>query len=155
LTGIHFHYAGFLLPILTGRAGQTLRNRLGQSAAAGVVAGVPLVAVGITLSPHGIRSVEWFASWWMAVAGTLVTVLQLQLARRSRNRVAGMLFIISGFSLLVGMVLAAVYALGTYVGTEWLSIPEMLRWHGAVNALGFALPGVLAWFFERRGELSA
>jgi hypothetical protein len=54
----------------------------------------------------------------------------------------------SGFSLIIGMVLAAVYALGHYLGLEWLDIPQMLPFHGAVNAFGFALPAVVAWNLE-------
>src|SRR5262249_30710618 len=58
-TAVHFHYAGFVLPLLTGLAGRLLRSRTAQHAAVGVVLGVPLVAVGITLSALDIRWVEW------------------------------------------------------------------------------------------------
>jgi hypothetical protein len=60
--------------------------------------------------------------------------------------------VISGVSLIVGMALAAVYAIGdfTYVmhwrgEGVWLSIPQMVRYHAAINVFGFALPGLLAW----------
>lgn len=148
LTGVHFHYAGFLLPILTGLAGLKLHGGTARLAAAAVGAGVPLVALGITLSPHGIRFVEWGASWFLAAAGLLVTLLQLRLAFRARQPLARGLFAASGLALAAGMVLAAVYALGVYWGREWLTIPDMLPWHGALNALGFAVPGLLAWLVE-------
>jgi hypothetical protein len=48
LTAIHFHYAGFALPLLTGLAGRALGGRIARIASLGVIAGVPLVAFGIT-----------------------------------------------------------------------------------------------------------
>jgi uncharacterized protein (UPF0548 family) len=47
------------------------------------------------------------------------------------------------------MALAAVYAYGTFRATYWLTIPQMIPWHGTLNALGFALPGLLAWHLTR------
>src|SRR5207245_4647180 len=46
LTGIHFHYAGFALPVLTSLASRRLPGRNGTLAARGVATGVPLVGVG-------------------------------------------------------------------------------------------------------------
>lgn len=152
LTGAHFHYAGFALPLLVGLAGQLLRDHTARLASIAVMIGVPLVALGITLAPHGIRAVEWLASWLMAAAGLLVAVLQLRLAWRAQRAIPRFLFVLSGLALAFGMVLAAIYALGTYCGRAWLAIPDMLPWHGAVNALGFALPGLLAWLGRPRSQ---
>src|SRR5213075_2564830 len=57
LTAVHFHYAGFAAPILAGMAGRTLTRelsfarRLLMFIVTGIIAGVPMVAAGITLSP--------------------------------------------------------------------------------------------------------
>src|SRR5258705_449888 len=42
LTANHFHYAGFIVPIVAGLAGRRLPGRLGDLTALGVIAGVPL-----------------------------------------------------------------------------------------------------------------
>jgi hypothetical protein len=146
-TAVHFHYAGFVLPLLTGLAGRVLPGRMSRLAAAGVVMGVPLVALGITLSAIGIALPEWLAAWFMAAASILAAALQLRVAARSAAPVQRLLLIVAGLSLLGAMTLAALYALGSYWGLPWLDIPTMLPTHGAVNALGFALPGLLAWTF--------
>jgi hypothetical protein len=52
-----------------------------------------------------------------------------------------------GLALAAGVGLAAAYALGMYLRTYWLSVEAMVRWHGRLNAFGFALPGLLAWSF--------
>jgi YndJ-like protein len=145
LTAVHFHYAGFALLLLTGLAGHVLQNRIARLTAVGVIVAVPLVAVGITLSQVQFRSVEPWAAWLMAAAASLAAVLHLWLALRTRRLLPRLLFAVAGASLLAGMALAAVYAWGRYTGLPWIDIPQMIPYHGAVNALGFALPALLAW----------
>jgi YndJ-like protein len=57
---------------------------------------------------------------------------------------------ISALSLVAGMMLVGVYAVGEFTGRYWLLVPEMARFHGTANALGFALCGLLAWTFASR-----
>ena len=148
LTGAHFHFAGFALPILTGLAAGTLRNTRARLAVAGVVVGVPFVAVGITVG-KSIPVVELSAAWFLAITCLLVVGLQWELAVRTTGWPECLLFALSGLALLAGMSLAAVYALSTFQGAYWLTIPQMIPWHGTLNALGFALPGLLAWHIAR------
>jgi uncharacterized protein (UPF0548 family) len=151
LTGAHFHFAGFALPILTGLAAGTLRNAVGRLAVAGVVLGVPFVAVGITAG-RTVPAVELSAAWFLAITCLLVVGLQWALAARATFWVERLLFALSGLALLAGMSLAAVYALSTFRAAYWLTIPQMIPWHGTLNALGFALPGLLAWHVARLRE---
>lgn len=144
-TAVHFHYAGFVLPILVGQVARVLPGRLATLAACGVVAGVPLVAAGITLSAFDVRWPEWLAAWLLVASCFLTALLQLRGAMQAQHRAAAALLSVSSLALLGGMVLAAVYALGSYSGIAWLSIEDMLPYHGAVNAFGFALCGLLGW----------
>ncbi|MBL8795707.1 MAG: YndJ family transporter [Planctomycetia bacterium] len=143
-TAVHFHYAGFVLPIVAGLQARHFHNTWTTLTVWGAILGVPLVAVGITLSALGVKQVELPAAWLMALAGLSVAVLQIRLARGA-CWVGALLFAASGLSLLFGMVLAAIYALGVATGGNWLDNSQMLAYHGAVNALGFALPALLAW----------
>jgi uncharacterized protein (UPF0548 family) len=148
LTGAHFHYAGFALPILTGLAAEKLANVRARAAVAGVVLGVPFVATGITVG-RSLPVVELAAAWFLALACLLVVALQWQTAARAEGRPERLLFALSGLALLAGMSLTALYALGTFRESAWLEIPTMIRWHGTLNAVGFALPGLLAWLVVR------
>jgi hypothetical protein len=153
LTGIHFHYAGMILPLLTGLAAKERDGFLARVAVIGVVAGVPLVALGINLSPLGFRWPEWMASWLLAFAGILSALLQIRVARKACKGWVQILLVLCGLSLFVGMLLAGLYAFGTYVGQPWLDIPAMIYSHGVINAVGFALPGLLAWnAIQARGD---
>jgi hypothetical protein len=148
LTGVHFHYAGFVLPLLTGMAGRRLPGRLPVAAGLGVLLGVPLVAVGITAG-RWLPLVEAAAAWFLAAAGLLVAGMHLRLAAGRGPAVFRLLIGVAGLALAAGVGLAATYALGVYLRTYWLSVEAMVGWHGSLNAFGFALPGLLAWHLAR------
>ena len=150
LTAVHFHYAGYALLMLAGLAGRRLR--VGAPAvrgsfrlvAAGLIAGVPLVALGITFSRVlEILAVLLLVSSVLALALlTLLAVVPL-LARRA----ARALLAISALASVATMLLAAGYAGGSFVGLA-LTIPQMVVMHGAVNAFALVLCGLLAWTLE-------
>lgn len=154
LTAIHFHYAGIVLPILAAKAlHQLQRHTLGALIAAGVIAGVPAVAVGITLAQLQVAStVEAAAALLMAASGVAVGVVHVALGLRRHGSVGVRCgWVIAGGSLVVGMLLAALYGVRGFLAPwPWLDIPWMRALHGSVNAIGFGLCGTLAWWrFER------
>jgi hypothetical protein len=147
LTAIHFHYAGFALPLITGLAVQRVEGWLSRLAGVGVIAGVPAVAVGITALQMQWGSLfECLAAWLLAAAGILTSWLHLRLALDPAwPRVVRSLWIVSALSLAGSMVLAAMYGSRFFMPTSWLDIPWMRALHGTANAFGFALAGLLAW----------
>lgn len=148
LTAAHFHYAGFVLPVLAGLAVRMSGRRAYRLIPVGVLLGVPLTAVGITVSPL----IEVVAAVLVASSGIGLAVAQLDLSRQIRTRMASMLLAVSALALLYGMTLAAIYAVGEYRGLPWPSIPEMASLHGTVNALGFGLLGTWGFTFAQRFE---
>ncbi len=166
LTAVHFHYAGFVLPVIAGmafrRAGDVSARRSspslrwGLAAArwglasdramlAAIIAGVPLVGVGISLSPH----VEIAAATLLSFGCVLLAVRQLQAAAATKNPTILALLGISSLSLLAAMGLAAIYAVGEFSGQQRLSIPTMVRTHGVANAIGFATCGLVGWAYKK------
>jgi hypothetical protein len=57
---------------------------------------------------------------------------------------------VSALSLVIGMMLVGAYAVGEYTERYWLVIPQMARFHGTANALGFALCGLSGWTLRYR-----
>lgn len=147
LTGVHFHHAGFVLPVLAGRAARELPGRAARLACWGVMAGVPLVAVGITTTQLGAgASLELAAAWITGAAGLLVAWLHLRLAARAGEpALARVLWAVAGLSLVVGALFAAVYGTRHAAQLAWPDIPWMRVLHGTPNALGFGVAGALAW----------
>jgi uncharacterized protein (UPF0548 family) len=113
-----------------------------------VVLGVPFVAVGITAG-RSEPVVELSAAWFLALTCLLVVGLQWTMAARAASWPERLLFALSGLAILAGMSLAAIYALSTFRSAYWLTIPQMIPWHGTINAFGFALSGLLAWHVAR------
>ncbi|MCI0393334.1 MAG: YndJ family protein [Chloroflexi bacterium] len=147
LTAVHFHYAGFVLPVLAGLAGRAVGGRTARLAALGVIVGVLLVAAGITATQLGLGlALESAAAWLTALAGLLVAGLYWRLAgQRPRPALARLLWGVAALSLAGGMALAALYGSRAYLAVGWLDIPWMRALHGSLNALGFSLAGLLAW----------
>jgi hypothetical protein len=159
LTAIHFHYAGIVLPILAATALHQLRRRaLGALIAAGVIAGVPAVAIGITLTQlQVLPAVEAVAALLMAASGAAVGVVHVGLGLQRHGSMGVRCgWVLAGASLAVGMTLAALYGVrGFFAPWPWLDIPWMRALHGTVNAIGFGLFGTLAWWcFARRAKMS-
>ena len=149
LTAVHFHYAGFMLPIVAGHLLRRSPGAAARVAVVGVVAGVPLLAAGITATQLGLG--PWFetvAAWIVAAAGVLVAGLHLRLALRAEApRAARSLWAAAGLALLAGMLLAALYGSRFLVpAARWLDIAWMQFLHGAANTFGFALPALLGWY---------
>ena len=155
LTGVHFHYAGFALPLLTGWTVRQLElssdpsgfrktNAAGtwrRLLVAAVVCGVPLVGLGITFSPL----LEVVASGLLTLAACSLAVIQSLVARHPAHTERRGLLLISSISLLCGMTLAITYATGEYLEVPLLKISTMIPLHGIANAIGFSLCGLLAW----------
>lgn len=150
LTGVHFHYAGFALPILTGLAARRVPGRHALVAVIAVIAGLPLVAIGLSTG----LAVEVPAALFMAASGLISAVLQTRAAGDFRSPVARVLALISAAGLVAGMVFAAIYALGLVTSFRPLTIANMAPIHGLTNALLYACLGLLAWTLEAGREAS-
>lgn len=145
LTAVHFHYAGFAMPLMAGALVRQRRDDLSKGVLLAVLAGVPLVAIGITTTQiGGPREVELLAAGLLAIAGIALGVFHLRLGLSMRHLV-GLLMAVSGLSLVVALGWSAVYAAGQYGLIPRIDIPFMVHWHGAINAAGAALCGLFGW----------
>jgi len=153
LTAVHFHFAGLVLPVMTGLIVQEFpSSRVATIAGWGVLAGVPLVAVGITSSQLGqTHALEFFAALVLAGSAMIVAFFQLRLAAEIRWPLkVRMWWGAAGFSLIFGMSLALLYAARPYFAPlPWLDLPWMRALHGTANALGFAFCSLVGWRLAR------
>lgn len=144
LTAVHFHYAGFALPWLTGRLLTFGRSgAFEKNCAVGVIAGVPLVAIGITTSQLSLPwGIETGAATVLAFSAIGIARGYLLWSRRVEQP-ARIFFALGGVALASGMVLALLYGWRYVFPLEWLTIPSMIAMHGTLNSWGFCLPCVL------------
>jgi hypothetical protein len=147
LTAAHFHHAGFSLPLIAGLNGKEAHRAVAWIVCGLVLAGVPLVAAGITLTHlAGWRHLE---PWAVAVlvAGALLTAT-LQLSRATEVRLPGPIrwgMALSGIALAAAMVLALSYGFRFLWPSLALPLPLMWAIHGSLNVFGFGLLGILSW----------
>jgi hypothetical protein len=110
--------------------------------AAGIICGPLLLAAGnlLVIPILKLAGALLLALMSFGLVGTLVPVLP-----SLRSRPARALLGVATTSLVVGMTLVGVYTVGEFTGRYWLVILDMARFHGTVNAFGFALCGLLGW----------
>ena len=143
LTAIHFHYAGFVLPLVAGILLQDEKGLFARIAGIGTIVGIPLVAIGITATQmQWGHPLETLSAWVLGGSGLIVAYLLVRQALKSGPYVR-VLWSIAGVSLGASMVLAILYGSRPFMEVSWLDIPHMRALHGTANALGFALCGLV------------
>ncbi|HET6669729.1 MAG TPA: YndJ family protein [Pyrinomonadaceae bacterium] len=147
LTAVHFHFAAYAAPILSGLAGRKLSEKVNLNRAfklvpLGIIAGTPLVAAGITFSPV----IALIGTVMISVALLILSVLVVGWILPSTQSIpARILLLVSSASTLPAMVLACAYAYSIVFHKLIIDIPQMALTHGLINAFGFALCGLAAW----------
>jgi hypothetical protein len=155
LTAVHFTFSGFAAPLMAGCLGRFRRGRptgLYRVPAYGAVLGPPAIAFGFVFSPlFKVTAILLYTAALWTFAG-----LQWRAAGGMPRGRARIWLRISSAAVLPGMLLAAYYGLGEYLGLRWIDIPQMARWHGPINGLAFTLAGIIGWRFAlREKELSS
>lgn len=146
LTAVHFHFAGFATATIAAATLQASSEQKWLKRLCYLVAGMPIVvAAGFVISPMLKMGAAILFS--MSVAG-LAIFLRAR-GRRAQDGAARILLQIAAGAIFAGMVLSAAYAVADFTGSEALTIPQMARTHGILNAVGFCLTGLLGWIIEK------
>lgn len=138
LTAVHFTYAGVGAVALAGVVART-HHIAGTAAVALTVSAPPVVALGF-LVEHPVPQVG--GAVLMTVGVYLVAGLQL-VDVRSAHGAARPLLVVSSLAPWVPMALAVAWATSLYADVPALSIPDMVRTHGTMNAV-FVVAGLFA-----------
>jgi len=159
LTAVHFHFAGFATAMIAaatlqfvGRRGEPSFVHRWLKPVVLMVAGLPVVvAAGFVISPSMkmVAAILFSAS----VAGLAVAVRAC--GRQAEDPTARILLQVAAGAIFAGMVLSGAYAVADYLGSDALTIPQMARTHGVLNAVGFCLTGMLGWLVERSSGQSS
>jgi hypothetical protein len=150
LTAVHFHFAGFVAPLLALAVGSAVEKKsaalqgIFKVVAAGVLAGPGLLAVGFVTGPR----LKLAMALLVACSEVGLSLFFLVAVRAMRPRLAQMFVTISATSILFAMVLACVWAIGEFPLQPFVNLDEMARFHGAANAFGFVLCGLVGWTFS-------
>lgn len=153
LTAVHFSFAGFASAVLAGLTYERVR----ESQARGLLQVAFLAAV----CGPGILGLAFLAGpKWKLFAALLIAVGQLGLATammsvavKAASGLGRWLLLIAGSSVVIGMMLAAFWAIGEYPLQPFVDIRQMAEFHGVLNGVGFVLCGLVGWAVIVRGEI--
>ena len=146
LTALHFHFAGFALPVLISQLIHfSQKNNLAVTnlliiTCPILLVSIPFVGIGIAYSP----TMEIIASISLLTCCILMAVCQVYCAGFMKSH-GGWLLSISATALIASSIMAIIYSVGEYTGNQSLSIPIMIVSHGTLNSLGFSLLGLVGW----------
>ena len=147
LTAVHFHFAGFATPIIAGMTGRVLSSiefphKIYAFSVFGIVAAMPLVAAGITLSPL----LGLIGTLLLSTALVLLAVLTIGWVRPVIERPSSkILLVLAALASCSAMVFSSLYAYSVATHTLILTIPMMAMTHGILNAFGFVTCSLFVW----------
>lgn len=157
LAGVHQLYAGLVLQVVAWRVVTWfgVGRRPGQSPTAGTVPAIAvslgnlLVAAGITASHLGAPTwLEACCAFFYAGCVIVLGWIQLYHALRPGSGLppaSRVLLVVADLSLGTAMTLAIIFAWGVWRGYPTQTVPEMIVWHGTLNAFGFGLCALVGW----------
>lgn len=142
LTAMHFHHVGLVVPVASGLVARLVARPIASAAALTVVAGVPLVAAGITVTHlTGNLLLEAFAVCVIVIG--LFGLAYCLFVVGADSRLAGrkrLAFYGSSVACATGAVLALLFGLRGYLSAVPLTIATMAKTHGVINAFLFEWP---------------
>jgi len=149
LTAVHFHFAGFATATIAAATLQFAERR-GEyrwlRPVVLMVVGLPIVvAVGFVISP----AVKMVAAILFSASVAALAIAVRASGREAENLTARVLLQVAAGAVFASMVLSGAYAFADFAGSDLLTIPQMARTHGILNAVGFCLLGLLGWLVER------
>lgn len=150
LTAVHYTFAGagalcLAADTLDGRS----RSHVARTAVVLTGAAPPVVALGF-VTTSAVPQVG--GAVLMAIGVWLTAALELADVTTAASPGARVLLAVSGLAIWLPMVLAVAWAAGAHWDVPALSIPDMARTHGLVNAFAFVLAGLVA---RHRAALTA
>lgn len=142
LTVNHFHYAGFVAPVLFGFLYDSGYNKF-LSRVVVVLGGIApiLIAIGMTYS----SIFEWLSVLVFASSLMLYSVLVFVYVIPNSKRWTKVFHIVSSGVIWITMVLGLTFGYGQWIGQPTISVSTMILFHGWGNAVLFSFIGILAW----------
>lgn len=144
LTVIHFHYSAFFIPLFYGFLGRQQAKETALYKAAGwvILLSPVMIAVGISFS----RLFDTFSVILYVVALYIYGILCMK--TRFQSTLAKGLVVFSSLVLMGTIVLSLLYSAGMMMRVTYISIDQMIWFHGSINAFFVILPGLIGWLIE-------
>jgi hypothetical protein len=155
LTAVHFNFAGFATATIAAAtllSAERRRPQLWLKRVVAVIVGLPyVVAVGFLISP----ALKMGAALMFSASVAVLALFLRDCGKRAHDATARVLLQVASAAVFAGMVLSGTYAIADFLGSDVLTIPQMARTHGILNAVGFCMLGLLGWLVENSSQSPA
>jgi len=145
LTAVHFHFAGFLSCVFAGLTFDQLRATSWAKPLRvlllAVICGPGLLGLAFLVGPK----LKLIAAMLVAIGQIGLAVAMVKIALINAHGLPKFLLIGSALSVAIGMVFAAMWALGEYPLQPMTDLSQMAHVHGVLNAVGFGFCGIIGW----------
>ena len=142
LTAVNFHYAGLIAAILAGLAASSMRTPLSlRIALSCAVLGPGLLGLAFLAGPK----LKLAAVGLMVIGEFGIAFGTLRVVLADAAGIGGKMLIFGSASLIFGMALAGIWAVGEYPLHAFVNLEQMARYHGVLNSLGFTLCSLVGW----------
>nr|WP_257215525.1 YndJ family protein [Bacillus pumilus] len=148
LTAIHFHYSAFFIPLFYGLLGRQRKKETILYKLAGwvILLSPVMIAVGISFS----RLFDTFSVILYVIALYVYGILCMK--TEFRSILAKVMVVFSSCMLMGTVVLSLLYSAGMLLHVTYISIDQMIWFHGSINACCVILPGLIGWLIERPAD---
>jgi hypothetical protein len=153
LPAVHFHYSGFATALI---ASATLHEFQRRNL---TMPGLPTLIWLVAVLPFALAAgfvfstlLRFVAAVALATCVTALAMILLWFAGELHSRPARAYLRGASCAAIAAFCLAGLYALGEYLGKDWITVPGMANSHGVLNGLGFVLLSLLGWLMELKDE---
>jgi hypothetical protein len=149
LTAAHFHFASVFTPVFMGLVGRLLcvdrkSNNLYRWTTFGMMISPFFVGIGI-YSNHVVEMIAVLI--YTACLFIYSYFILIHISKNIERFTIRLVLQASAVIIVLTIILSVVYSLSNLLGTSWLSIDQMIWYHGGSNALGFVLVGLIGWVY--------
>ncbi len=152
LTAVHFHFAGFATATIAAAtllSAERRREKLWLERVVALIVGLPyVVAAGFLISP----ALKMGAGLMFSSSVAVLALFLRGCGKRAHDPTARVLLQVASATVFAGMFLSGAYAIADFLGSDVLTIPQMARTHGILNAVGFCMLGLLGWLVENSSQ---
>lgn len=147
LTSAHFHVAGFALAVAVYCLYMHTPGKTNRKLGYGILAGMPAVATGITLTHMGFSHIpEWLAATGFIVLAYAIVWQHVRLAlQQPYYTTQRETWLWASACLGIGAAMALVYAMRFIYPIKWFDISNMRFYHGTLNTVGFGWLILRGW----------
>jgi hypothetical protein len=154
LTASHFHFAAIFSPLFIGLVGRLICishkfGNLYRWTTIGLMASPFLVAVGI----YTYSIVETIAVFLYATCLFMYSYFVLiHISKKAERLLIRLCLQVSSVVIILTILLSVTFSISTLLGQNWLTIEQMTIYHGATNAIGFVMLGLIGWMYLKPME---